>query len=176
MITWPWWGRGERAPAREDGDAIRKIARELEALPEERARFVALFAFLLARVANVDALISDVETREMQRLLERWGSLPASQAALVVEVAKTQSRLFGSTQNFLAAREFRDLATEDEKRALLHCMFAVCAADDEITIPEEETVREVAKELLLSGDEYLAARSEYREKRTVLKGWPPRPP
>ena len=50
-----------------------------------------------------------------------------SQAALVVTIAKAQNRLFGETQNFLAAREFRDTATDVQKHELLHCLFAVSA-------------------------------------------------
>lgn len=159
---------GRAAPARDD-DVIRRISRELSALDPAQARHLALFAFLLARVANVDQDVSADETREMARLVEAFGGMSAAQAALVVEIAKTQNRLFGETQNFLAARELRDLATPDQKRDLLHCLFAVSAADDTITIPEEETIRAIARELLLGNDDYLSIRSAYREKRSVFQ-------
>jgi uncharacterized tellurite resistance protein B-like protein len=133
------------------------------------ARHLALFAFLLARTANVDQDVSPEETREMERIVEAFGGLSTAQAALVVEIAKTQNRLFGATQNFLAAREFRDAATEDQKRDLLHCLFAVSAADDSISVEEEEVIRSISRELLLTNDEYLAIRSAYRDKRSVLK-------
>jgi len=153
----------------EDPDAIHRIVRQLESIEPGRARFLALFAFLLARVADVDLHISDAETREMERLVETLGGLPAPQAAMVVEIAKAENRLFGATQNFLAAREFRDLATEAQKRQLLDCMFAVAAADDSISVPEEEAIREVSRELLLDNEEYLSIRSGWREKRAVLR-------
>lgn len=165
------WLLGRRATARDD-DVIHRISRELDALEPARARYLALFAFLLARAANVDQEVSAEETAAMERLVEAFGSLSAPQAALVVEIAKTQSRLFGETQNFLATRELRDLATPEQKRDLLHCLFAVSAADDTITIPEEEAIRAIARELLLGNDEYLSIRSAYREKRSVFQRGP----
>jgi uncharacterized tellurite resistance protein B-like protein len=117
----------------------------------------------------VDQDITEEETDEMERLVEAYGGLSPAQAALVVEIAKAQNRLFGETQNFLAARELRDLATEEQKRDVLHCLFAVCAADDSISVAEEESVRAIARELLLTNDEYIAIRSAYRDKRAVLK-------
>jgi uncharacterized tellurite resistance protein B-like protein len=133
------------------------------------ARHLALFAFLLSRVANVDQDVTEEETRAMERVVEAFGSVSAAQAALVVAIAKAQNKLFGETWNFLAAREFRDVSTEEQKRDLLHCLFAVSAADDSISIVEEETVRSISRELLLTNDEYLAIRSAYRDKRAVLK-------
>lgn len=168
MSVLDWLGLRPRQ-AEEGGDVIRRIARELEAMEPSAARHLALFAFLLSRVANVDQDISDEESREMERVVECFGGVTGSQAALVVQIAKTQNRMFGETQNFLAAREFRDVASEEQKRDLLHCLFAVSAADDSITVVEEETVRQIARELLVSNDEYLAIRSAYRDKRAVLR-------
>jgi uncharacterized tellurite resistance protein B-like protein len=162
-------GLRRSGPSR-DGDAVHRIASELEAMEPAAARHLALFAFLLARVANVDQEISAAETKQMERIVEVFGGLSASQAALVVTIAKGQNRLFGETQNFLASREFRDTATEVQKHELLHCLFAVSAADDTITVVEEETVRAISRELLLTNDEYLAIRSEYRDKRAVFQG------
>jgi uncharacterized tellurite resistance protein B-like protein len=170
MAILDWLGLGKaRRDDGGDGDVIHRIVRDLEAMEPAAARFLALFAFLLARVANVDQDIGEEETREMERLVEAYGGLPPAQAALAVEIAKAQNRLFGETQNFLAAREFRDVATEDQKRDLLHCLFAVGAADESISVVEEETVRSISRELLLTNDEYIAIRSAYRDKRAVLK-------
>jgi uncharacterized tellurite resistance protein B-like protein len=165
VLDWLLGGR-ESAP---DDDVIWRISRELDALEPAQARHLALFAFLLARVANVDQDVSEEETREMERVVAVYGGMSPAQAALVVEIAKSQNRLFGETQNFLAAREFRDTASDAQKRDLLHCLFAVSAADDSITIPEEETIRAVAREVLLTNEEYLSIRSAYRDKRSVLK-------
>jgi uncharacterized tellurite resistance protein B-like protein len=137
-----------------------------------RARWLALFAFLLARVADADLAVSGEETREMERIVEHIGGVAGPQAALAVQIARAENRLLGSTQNFLAAREFRDLATPREKTDLLYCLFAVAAADDSISVLEEEIVRQIAKELLVSNEEYLAIRSTWRDKRAVLRASP----
>jgi uncharacterized tellurite resistance protein B-like protein len=169
MSVLAWLGLGRRRLPEDDSDAIHRIVAELEALDPATARHLALFAFLLSRVANVDQDITAEETREMERIVEAFGGVSRSQASLVVEIAKAQNRLFGETQNFLAAREFRDLATEEQKRDLLHCLFAISAADDSISVAEEETVRSIARELLLTNEEYIAIRSAYRDKRAVLR-------
>ena len=163
-----WLGLGP-AEDRDDTDSIHRIVRELEAMEPGRARHLALFAFLLARVADVDLRVTAEETRERERIGEQMGRLPPAQAALVVEIAKAENRLFGATQNFLAAREFRDLASPGEKADLLHCMFAVAAADGTISVSEEEAIREVSRELLLGNEEYLAIRGAWRDKRAVLR-------
>ncbi len=168
MSVLDWLGLGRRG-ADEETDVVRRIVRELEAMDPAAARYLGLFAFLLARVANVDQDISAEETREMERLVEAFGAVPPAQAALVVEIAKVQHRMFGGTHDFLVARELRDAATEAQKRDILHCLFSVSAADDSISVAEEETIRQVARELLVTNDEYIAIRTAYRDKRAVLK-------
>ena len=168
MSILEWLGFSSRQPEADD-DAIRRIARELDALEPARARYLALFAFLLARVANVDQDVSEAETAAMEELVRSHGHLPPAQATLVVQIAKAQHRLFGETWNHLATRELRDICAEDEKRELLQCLFAVAAADDVITVQEEEAVRQVANGLVITHADYVAIRSMYRDKRSVFK-------
>lgn len=149
---------------------VRRIVRELGALPADRARHVAAFAYVLSRVAHADLEISDQETLEMERIVREVGHLPAEQAVLVVEIAKTQNRLFGSTENYLVTREFREIASPEERRELLDCLFAVSAADDSISSAEEAQIRQIASELGFGLAEYVDARSAWSDKREVLKG------
>ncbi len=171
MSILEWLGLGKAGGPSSGGgsDVVHRIVRELDALEPARARYLALFAFLLARVAHVDQDVDSDETKEMERLVVAFGGVAPDQAALVVEIAKAQNRLFGETWNFLAARELRDLATEEQKKELLHCLFAVSAADHSITIPEEEAIRNIASELLLTNQDYVTIRSAYREKRSVFQ-------
>jgi len=168
ILEWLGLGKGGATGRAGDGsDVVHRIVRELDALEPSAARHLALFAFLLSRVAHVDQDVGPEETREMERLVVAFGGISREQATLVVEIAKAQNRLFGETWNFLAAREFRDLATEEQKKELLHCLFAVSAADDSISIPEEEAIRSIASELLLTSQNYISIRSAYREKRSI---------
>ncbi|HEX9668473.1 MAG TPA: hypothetical protein VGC93_03210, partial [Thermoanaerobaculia bacterium] len=67
-------------------DTVREIVRRLEALPPERARYVAAFAYVLARVAHADLAISEEETLRMERVLVERGHLPEAQAVLAVAI------------------------------------------------------------------------------------------
>jgi uncharacterized tellurite resistance protein B-like protein len=169
MSILAWLGLERGSPAGHEDDVVREIARELAAMDPAEARFIALFAFVLARVANADLDMTEAETRRMEREAETWGGLTPAQAALVVAMAKSQNRLLGETHGYLVTRELRDHASEDQKVAILHALFAVAAADDSISIREEETIRLIAKELLLTNDQYLWIRSSYTEKRAVMK-------
>ena len=151
---------------------MRRIARELEALEPERARYLAAFAFVLTRVANADAQVSDDETRSMESIVMRYGGLSQAQAVLVVQIAKTQASLFGATEDFLVTRQFKEMATPAQREELLHCLFAVSAADDSISGAEETLVRQIASELGLAAQDFLAVRSHYNDKRQVLKDRP----
>ena len=165
------WLRGVRpaAAARSDSDTIRRIVAELDKLPPERARYCAAFAYLLSRVAGADSHFSEVETEEMVDLLERVGHLPGPQATLVVEIAKSQNKLFGGTENFLVAREFREVASEDERQDLLRCLFAVATADEAITPDEDAQIRQIAGELGVTHADFIQIRLAYSDKRTVLR-------
>ena len=105
----------------------------------------------------------------MVELIRREDGLPEDQALLVVEIAKNQNRLFGSTENYLVTREFRQIASDTERRQLLDWLFAVSAADDAITGEEDAQIRQIASELGVPHDEVIELRLKWSEKRTVLK-------
>ena len=161
--------RTRASAAHGDTETVRRIVRELDKLEPERARYLAAFAYVLSRVAHADLEISDVETARMVELVGRAGHLAEPQAALVVEIAKSQSRLFGGTENFLVTREFRAIASDLERRGLLDCLFAVSAADDAISADEESQISQIAGELGFPHADYVNARLAYSDKRTVLR-------
>ena len=148
---------------------VRKIVGALDAMDSERAQFIAAFAYLLSRVANADLDISGEETAKMEEIVRRFGELPEAQAILIVEIAKSQNRLFGGTEDFQVAQEFKRLTNRDQRVELLHCLFAVSAADDEISAAEESRIRQIADELGFSHREYIDVRSSYNDKRTVMR-------
>ncbi len=166
------WFRAVRSTAssdRGDTDTVRRIVAELETLDPQRARFLAAFAYVLSRVAGADLHISELETAKMLDLIKRVGQLPEAQAILVVEIAKTQNRLFGGTEDFLVTREFARIASDRERRDLLDCLFAVSAADARISAEEEAQISQIAKELGFSHDEFVRIRLEHSGKRTVVQ-------
>ena len=102
-------------------------------------------------------------------MLQRTGHLPEAQAILVVQIAKSQHRLFGGTENFLVTREFREIASDAQRQELLDCLFAVSAADDAISGDEEAQIWQIASELGFAHAEYIKARLAYSDKRTVFR-------
>ena len=152
-----------------DTDTMRRIASELDALPEDRASHLAAFAYILGRIAHADSEFSETETRKMQGIVRDLGHLPEAQAVLVVEIAKSQVRLFGGTDNFLVTRRFKEMTTREQRTELLDCVFAVSAADESISALEEGQAGQIAKELGLTHDEFVNARLTYREHLEAVK-------
>jgi uncharacterized tellurite resistance protein B-like protein len=126
---------------------LRETLEALDHLQPDRARYLAAFAYLLGRVAHADQHVSPEETRAMEALVREQGQLAQDQAMVVVQLAKTSNLLFGGTANFLVAREFSDLATYDQKLALMRCLFALSATDEAISTAEEGEIHCIAKEL-----------------------------
>ena len=152
-----------------DTDTVRAIARKLDALEPDRARFVAAFAFVLARVAYADLSISEDESRQMEEIVTAFGQLPEEQAVLAVQIAKTQNRLFGATEDFLVTRELRSVANPEQLEQVLESLFAVAAADESISSVEEETVRQIANELGFEHAQFSKVRSQFNAHREVLR-------
>ncbi len=153
-----------------DTATVRRIVGELEALDGETARYLAAFAYILGRVAHADLDISADETAKMEEIVHGFGHLPEEQAVLVVQIAKSQTRLFGGTENYLVTREFKEIATTEQRDELLDCLFAFSAADDSISIREEEEIRRIATELGFDHRAYVEARARYSRYRDVMKG------
>ena len=163
---------GSSKPEPRDGSAaetIHKIAASLEEMDPNEARYIACFAYLLGRVAHADTHISEEETREMEQIVQARGGLPDDQAALVVQIAKTQNKLFGGTENYVIASEFNKIASRAQKVALLNCLFAVSSSDQSISTVEDNEIRKISQELRLDHSDFIAARSAFREHLEVLK-------
>jgi len=150
----------------DDGDTatVRRIASELERLPPATAKYLAAFAYVLARVAHADLEIDDAETREMQLIATSLAELTEAEAALVIEIAKSQARLLGETENYVVTREFRNIATAAQRGQLLQCLFAVAAADGTISSVESAELAAIGEELGFTRPEINAFRSQYRDK------------
>ena len=152
-----------------DTETVRRIVGELNRLDRARARFLAAFAYVLSRVAAADLDISEVETEKMVEIVQRLGHIPEEQAVLVVAIANNQNQLFGSTEDYLVTREFREIATDEQRHELLDCLFAVSAADETITGDEETQIRQISNELGFSHKEFVQARLAYSDKRSILR-------
>ena len=167
------------ADATGSGDApasasVREIVDALDRIAPDRARHLAAFAYTLGRVAHADLDVSTAETRAMEGILRRLAQLSEAEAALIVRIAKSQHQLFGATESYVVTREFARAASQEEKVALLECLFAVSASDEEVSGVEEAEIRRIAAELDLGHADFIAARLKFRKDIPVLKQ--PKPP
>ena len=152
-----------------DTETVRRIGARLDGLPSERRRFVAAFAYVLARVAQSDLRIEESESRAMERVVAEAAGLGTAEAALVVEIAKSQARMTGGTDNYTVTREFRRVSTHAQRLQLLDCLYAVAAADDTVTNLESTEIAAIAEELGLAQSDLVSVRSRYRDKLGVLR-------
>ncbi len=156
--------REEKKDVLRETATVREIAARLERLPAEKARFLAGFAYVLARVAHADFEFSEDETREMHRIVRALATLSGDEAELVVEIAKSQARLLGGTENYVVTREFRASSTREQRGQLLSCLYAVAAADGTISGPEASEIVSIAEELGFTRAQANSLRAQYRDQ------------
>ncbi len=159
----------DRARSSAETETVRKITESLDRLDPDRAKYIAAFAYLLSRAARADLNISPEETGMMEQVVMNVGGLPEEQAVIVVQMAKTQNILFGGTEDYLVAREFNSIASQEQKLSLLQCMFAVAAADESISTMEDNQISQIADELKIEHKDFIAVRSGFRKYLAVLR-------
>jgi len=153
---------GVDTPEEHASAPLRETLEALDHLEPDLARFLAAFAYLLGRVAHADQHVSTEETRAMEALVREQAQLSQDQAMVVVQLAKTSNLLFGGTANFLVAREFSELATYEQKLALMRCLFTLSAADETISMAEEGEIHRIANELRIDHPDLVALRVSHQ--------------
>lgn len=152
-----------------DTETVRRIAGQLDALPIDRARYLAAFAYILTRAAAADLEISEIESRAIERLVSEYGNLPEAQAILVAQIARNQSLLYSGTEDYLVTRQFRELASAEDRLALLRCCYLVGAADETITAQESDTLQQIARELDIEREAVNVIRNEFAPKLAAIQ-------
>lgn len=163
-------GGAQAEAAKGETRTVREIAARLERLPPAQARYLAGFAYVLARVANADLNIDASESEAMERIVRETAGLSESEGALVVEIAKSQARLLGGTENYVVTREFKQTSTPEQRTRLLECLFEIAAADGVIATVESAEIAAIGEELGFTRPEINALRAPYRDRLAELKG------
>jgi uncharacterized tellurite resistance protein B-like protein len=156
-----WLGLGDTTPAPEPAP-LRELLGALDRLDPVRAQFLARFAFLLGRVARVDERFSEEEARAMEIVLIEQAHLPAAQAMLVVNLAKTSKLMFNALTDFTVTQEFADTASYEQRVALANCLFAVAGSDARISATEEAELHRITNQLRITGSDLQKLRLLYR--------------
>ena len=149
--------------------ALDRAATALDSLPPARARYVAAFAYLLARVAGVDSRITADETDLMHRVVQKEAELTDDEATMVVDLALRDAVTFSGTHNLEVSAEFMALSTFEQRLGLLRCLFAVSAADDSVATAEDNEIRRISRELKIEHADFIRARAEVQEHLAVLR-------
>jgi uncharacterized tellurite resistance protein B-like protein len=157
------WLKVERQDPQQDQSALRGMLDALDRVDPERARYLAGFAYLLGRVAHADQHVSPEETKTMEALVEQEGQIAREQAMLVVGLAKQSNLLFGGTDNVVVAREFGTRSTYEQKLALMRCLFALSAVENNISVAEETEIQRIARELKVEHADLVQLRLAYKQ-------------
>jgi tellurite resistance protein len=157
------------SPAKSETESIRRIAGEIEALPVGERRYIAGYAYVLARAANADLEISKAELEYMEKAVIEVGGMSEAQAVLVVEMARNMAELYGATDDYVVTRAFAKDSTKEQRENLLRTAFAVGAADDTITAAESAALNQIGKELGFSASEVDDIRVEFADKLAALQ-------
>lgn len=161
-------GLGTEEETRQETETVAAIAAGLHGLPQDRARFVAAFAYLLGRVAFADHDVTPAERETMEAHLASQAGVPIEQARGVVWLAVTATSGHGAAEDYQVAREFETLATREEKLLLVRSLFAV-SAEQGVTTIEDNEISRIAGVLRLERAEVAALRAEFRDSLNVLK-------
>jgi uncharacterized tellurite resistance protein B-like protein len=152
-----------------DTATVRRIVAQLEALPPERARLLAGAAYVVSRAANADLSISADEVALMEQMLVERLEISEAEAVIVVEIARQQAFMFGSTEDYLVTREFKKVSTPEQRLGVMRACFQVAAANDEISSPESAVLNQIATELDIEPADFDAVRSQHREQLSVVR-------
>ena len=125
----------------------------------DERRFIAGFAYVLARAAHADLEISQVELEYMEKAVVEVGQVRSAQAVLVVEMARNMAELYGATDDYVVTRSFAENSTREQRERLLRTAFAVGAADDSITAAESAEL----------DDEIDDIRNEFRDQLAAIQ-------
>ena len=110
----------------------------------------------MARVAHVDRHTSEGELEAMVDAIRQGWNLTADAAAFVAEVAV--SGVSAEVDNFRLTREFFTCTTPEERLRLIHVLFAVAAADGDLSFAETEEIRTISIGFKLTHNQFINAK------------------
>jgi uncharacterized tellurite resistance protein B-like protein len=152
--------------------SLAEIGAQLEALPAEEARFVAAFSYLLARIAGADLRTDDVERDSIASRLESFAEIDQNLAGILADTAIQAAVDHDASDDHLVARAFRDMSERPERIRLLRCLYAVAAADENISAVEDNEIYEVARSIGIDQTDVVALRMEFKKYLGALKTLP----
>lgn len=138
------------------------VSRRLElksediSVSEPMLRKLSLAGGLMAYVAYVDQEVTEAEFDAMADILEaKWGASTV-EAALVAEVAVSETSK--GLDIYRLSREFFETTTAEQRVRFLDVLFAVADGDGRVSYEETEEIRLIAKMLKLTHRQFIDAK------------------
>lgn len=125
-------------------------------LDEADLRKYSLAGGLMAKIAQTDRQVTDEEVAAMESALqEKWG-VAWETAVFITQVAVAE---ITATQDvFRMYREFSTITTEEERVRFVEALFAVAAADGDVSFDETEEIRAISNGLNLYHHQFIEAK------------------
>jgi uncharacterized tellurite resistance protein B-like protein len=125
-------------------------------LDESALRTLSLAGGMMAQVARVHPDVTDDQVAAMVDALQQYWHLTEEQAAFVAGVAISETATLLDRHRL--ARRFAEANEHEARVAFLEVLFAVAAADGDLSHEETEEIREISKWLKLSHREFIEAK------------------
>ena len=132
-------------------------------LPEDKLYFLCLVGTLMASIAHVDNHLDPAEKKALKVCLSEQFSLKGKELALLFEVVEEQGRKDFDFHEVIS--EINQLTSYNDRLHFMECLFAVAAADGEISHDEAEEIRKVTKAMRISHDIFIKAK--VRAKKAI---------
>jgi uncharacterized tellurite resistance protein B-like protein len=136
--------------------------------PQELER-VTCVAGLLAKVAYTDFEVHQKEKASMAQALEKWTALSPEEVSAISNLAIEQIKELAGLEDHLYSYPLENHMNEKERFGLLKALFSLAASDGNVDNSESEEIRQIAKNLRLSHEHFIAARASVLEYLGALK-------
>ncbi|MFP3855320.1 MAG: TerB family tellurite resistance protein [Anaerolineales bacterium] len=132
-------------------------------IPEDQLRTLSLAGGLMARVAHVDAEVTENELQAIVEALTTYWQLGEEAALFVAGVAT--SEIANDLDLYRLTREFYEATDRDQRLHFLEVLFQVAAADGQATHEEIEEIRRITRTLKLSHRNFINAKLTLPKER-----------
>lgn len=125
-------------------------------LSDEELRKLGLVGGLMAKIAQLDRNVAEAEYDRMVTTFQDLWGVTRETATFVVEVAVSAVDVTYDT--FRMMRELATSASLEERRHVVELLFAISAADGDMSIEEIEEIRVIARGLNLTHKDFIDAK------------------
>jgi uncharacterized tellurite resistance protein B-like protein len=129
---------------------------ELDADTERELRYICALGALLGHVAGADQTFDADERAAIAEILDGISGFQQRDVDIIVEIV--ESEVLSDVGYFSFTRELNELASADDRAAILTMLFEVAAADGEISHEENEEIKKIANSLNLDHQAFVTAK------------------